>query len=60
MGHSYSTGVLAGLLTNETIGVIDLDIYSRIYQVVICGESRNLIYLTHLLNALNKMNLEFN
>ena len=42
VGHSYSTGVLAGLLTNETIGVIDLDIYSRIYQVVICGESRKL------------------
>ena len=55
VGHSYSTGVLAGLLTNETIGVIlSLDIYNRIYQVVICGPSHgNLIYLTHLLNALN-------
>ena len=42
VGHSYSTGVLAGLLTNETIGDIDLDIYNRIYQVVICGESRKL------------------
>ena len=42
VGHSYSTGVLAGLLTNETIGDIDLDIYNRIYQLVICGESRKL------------------
>jgi len=42
VGHSYSTGVLAGLLTNETIGDIDLNIYNRIYQVVICGESRKL------------------
>ncbi len=42
VGHSYSTGLLAGLLTNETIGDIDLDIYNRIYQVVICGESLKL------------------
>ena len=42
VGHSYSTGVLAGLLTNQNIGDIDLDIYNRIYQVVICGESRKL------------------
>ena len=35
VGHSYSTGVLAGLLTNETIGDIDLDIYNRIYQDLI-------------------------
>ncbi|MBL6663777.1 MAG: histidine phosphatase family protein [Flavobacteriales bacterium] len=42
VGHTYSTGVLAGLLTNQNIGDIDLDIYNRIYQVVICGESRKL------------------
>ena len=46
VGHSYSTGVLAGLLVNETIGDIDLDIYNRIYQVVICGESRKLNLFT--------------
>ena len=58
VGHSYSTCYFIGLLTNQNIGDIDLDIYNRIYQVVICGESRKLNYLTHLLNALNKMNLE--
>lgn len=42
VGHSYSIGVLAGLLTNENIGDIDLDIYNRIYQLVICGDSRKI------------------
>lgn len=40
IGHSYTTGVLAGLLVEEDIGDIDLDIYDRIYQVVFykkCG-----------------------
>lgn len=35
VGHSNTTGVLAGLLSDEEIGDIDLDIYNRIYQVVI-------------------------
>jgi hypothetical protein len=35
VGHSNTTGVLAGLLTGEVIGAFDLDIYNRIYQVVI-------------------------
>jgi len=42
VGHSNTTGVLAGLLVNEEIGDLDLDIYDRIYQVVICGETRHL------------------
>ena len=42
VGHSNTTGVLAGLLVNQEIGDIDLDIYDRIYQVVICGETRQL------------------
>ena len=40
VGHSNTTGVLAGLLVNEELGDLDLDIYDRIYQVVICGETR--------------------
>ena len=42
VGHSNTTGVLAGLLVNEELGDLDLDIYDRIYQVVICGETRHL------------------
>ena len=42
VGHSNTTGVLAGLLVNQEIGDIDLDIYDCIYQVVICGETRHL------------------
>ena len=42
VGHSYSIGILAGLLTNKNIGDIDLDIYNRIYQLVICGDSRKI------------------
>lgn len=46
VGHSNTTGVLAGLLVDEEIGEFDLDIYNRIYQVVICDNSRKL-YLLH-------------
>ena len=35
VGHSNTTGVLAGLLTGEEIGPFDEKIYNRIYQVVI-------------------------
>lgn len=35
VGHSNTTGVLAGLLVGEEIGEFDLDIYNRVYQVVI-------------------------
>lgn len=42
IGHSNTTGVLAGLLANEEIEDIDLDVYDHIYQLVICGKSRRL------------------
>lgn len=35
VGHSNTTGVLAGLLVGEDIGSFDESIYNRIYQVVI-------------------------
>jgi len=40
VGHSNTTGVLAGLLVDEEIGEFDLSIYNRVYQVVLhkkCG-----------------------
>ena len=42
VGHSNTTGVLAGLLTDKEIGAFDLDIYDRIYQVVIYKNKRRL------------------
>jgi broad specificity phosphatase PhoE len=42
VGHSNTTGVLAGLLINEELGEFDLDIYNRIYQVVIYKNSGRL------------------
>lgn len=47
VGHSNTTGVLAGLLVGEEIGEFDLDIYNRVYQVVIHKESGRL----HLLHT---------
>lgn len=38
VGHSNTTGVLAGLLVGEEIGEFDLSIYDRVYQVVICND----------------------
>jgi broad specificity phosphatase PhoE len=35
VGHSHTTGALAGFLAGEGVGHIDLDVYNRIYQVVI-------------------------
>lgn len=35
VGHSNTTGVLAGLLINEKIAAFDESIYNRIYQIVI-------------------------
>lgn len=46
VGHSNTTGVLAGLLADQEIGAFNLDIYNRIYQVVVCNNSRKL-YLLH-------------
>ncbi|MGK0316760.1 MAG: broad specificity phosphatase PhoE [Saprospiraceae bacterium] len=47
VGHSYTTGVLAGLLVEEDIDDIDLDIYDRIYQVVFYKKAGRL----HLLHS---------
>lgn len=46
VGHSNTTGVLAGLLIGEEIGAFDEDIYNRIYQVVIYKKSGR-IHLFH-------------
>ena len=40
VGHSNTTGVLAGLLANQKVEDIELHIYDYIYQVVFFGESR--------------------
>lgn len=46
VGHSNTTGVLAGLLTGQEIGEFDLDIYDRIYQVVLRNK-RGRLYVLH-------------
>ncbi len=52
VGHSNTTGVLAGLLVGEEIGAFDLDIYNRVYQVVIHKKSGRL-HLLHTAFACN-------
>lgn len=42
VGHSTTTGVLAGLLVGDTIGPFDESIYNRIYQVVVCNDAGRL------------------
>jgi len=42
VGHSNTTGVLAGLLSNQKIGPFDESIYNRIYQVVIYKQTGRL------------------
>lgn len=44
VGHSNTTGVLAGLLVGKKIASVSMteDVYNRIYQVVICGDSKRL------------------
>lgn len=39
VGHSHTTGVLAGLLAGEEVGHIDLETYDHIYLVVIQDSS---------------------
>ena len=51
VGHSNTTGVLAGLLTDTEIGAFDLDIYDRIYQVVIFKKKRKLQLLHSVFNC---------
>lgn len=46
VGHSNTTGVLAGLLIGEELADIDLDMYNRIYQVVI-HEKGGRLHLFH-------------
>ena len=46
VGHSTTTGVLAGLLVGEEIGEFDLDIYDRVYQVAI-HKKRGRLHLLH-------------
>jgi len=46
VGHSNTTGVLAGLLVGEEIGEFDLDIYDRVYQVAI-HKKRGRLHLLH-------------
>lgn len=46
VGHSNTTGVLAGLLVGEEIGEFDLDIYDRVYQVAIY-KKRGRLHLLH-------------
>lgn len=47
VGHSNTTAVLAGLLVGEELGEFDLDIYNRVYQVVVCNNNGRL----HLLHT---------
>jgi broad specificity phosphatase PhoE len=47
VGHSNTTGVLAGLLAGEEIGSFNEDIYNRIYQVVIYKDAARL----HILHS---------
>ena len=42
VGHSNTTGVLAGLLVGAEIGAFDESIYNRVYQVVISKNDRRL------------------
>ena len=49
IGHSNTTGVLAGLLIGKEIGAFDLNIYNRIYQVVMYNKQGRL----HLLNTVS-------
>ena len=46
VGHSNTTGVLAGLLVGEEIGEFDLDIYDRVYQVAVC-KKKGRLHLLH-------------
>ena len=39
VGHSNTIPVIASMLTGENFNEIDLDVYDRIYQVVICGNA---------------------
>lgn len=42
VGHSNTTGVLAGMLTSGAREELDEDIYDRLYQVIVSGEKTRL------------------
>ena len=46
VGHSNTTGVLAGLLSGQEIGEFDLHIYDRIYQVSL-RKRRGRLHILH-------------
>ena len=46
VGHSNTTAVLAGIMVGEEFGEFDLDIYDRIYQVVL-RKKRGRLHLLH-------------
>jgi len=47
VGHSNTTAVLAGLLVGKELGEFDLNIYNRVYQVVVYKDNDQL----HLLHT---------
>lgn len=47
VGHSNTTGVLAGFLINENLDAYDSGIYDRIYQIVIYNDKARL-HLLHM------------
>jgi broad specificity phosphatase PhoE len=53
VAHSNTTGVLAGLLVGKEIGSFDLDIYNRVYQVVMTKNSRRLQVLHTAFECIN-------
>lgn len=53
VGHSNTTGVLAGLLVGENRGAFDLDIYDRVYQVVFY-KNKGRLHLLHVSMDCNK------
>ena len=53
VGHSNTTGALAGLLIGEDVGDIDLDTYNRIYQVVM-HKNEGRLHLFHTSFSCNR------
>jgi broad specificity phosphatase PhoE len=57
VGHSNTTGVLAGILTGEEIGEFDIDIYDRIYHIVFYKSTSRLHLLHSAFECKEKANL---
>ncbi len=51
IGHSDTTGVLAGLLVEQSIGAFDTDIYDQIYKIIIEKNKRELFLLKSVFNC---------